>query len=85
MSGIATIEIDGKKYEFPVTVGTENEVAIDINTLRSANPKESLPWILATKHRFLWKCHHFLDGEKGILRYRGYAIEELAEKSRLLR
>ena len=34
MSNKATLEINGKKYEFPVVVGTENEVAIDIKTLR---------------------------------------------------
>ncbi len=35
MSKVATLEIDGKKYEFPVTIGSENEVAIDIKNLRS--------------------------------------------------
>ncbi|HPF11383.1 MAG TPA: citrate synthase [Flavobacteriaceae bacterium] len=84
MSGIATIEIDGKKYEFPVTVGTENEVAIDINTLRSATQGVTT---LDPGYKNTGSCESaitFLDGEKGILRYRGYAIEELAEKADFL-
>ncbi|WP_111708120.1 citrate synthase [Lutibacter citreus] len=84
MSKTAILEIDGKKYEFPVLLGTENEVAIDISTLRSVTGGVTTidPGFKNTS-----SCKSavtFLDGEKGILRYRGYAIEELAEKSDFL-
>ncbi len=84
MSEKATIEIDGKKHEFPLIKGTENEVAIDIKTLRSATNG-----IVTIDPGFknTGSCESaitFLDGEKGILRYRGYSIEELAEKADFL-
>jgi len=84
MSGIATLEIDGKKYEFPLTVGSENEVAIDINNLRSVTKG-----VITIDPGFknTGSCESaitYLDGENGILRYRGYAIEELAEKADFL-
>ncbi|WP_066221128.1 citrate synthase [Formosa haliotis] len=80
MSNTATIEIDGKKYEFPLVTGTENEVAIDISTLRTATEG-----VITIDPGFknTGSCESaitFLDGEKGILRYRGYSIEEIAEK-----
>ncbi len=83
MSKIATLEIDGKKYEFPVVVGTENEVAIDIKSLRG----ESGIITLDPGFKNTGSCESaitFLDGEKGILRYRGYSIEDLAEKADFL-
>ncbi len=83
MSKVATIEIDGKKYEFPVTIGTENEVAIDIKSLRG----ETGAITLDPGFKNTGSCESaitFLDGEKGILRYRGYSIEELAEKADFL-
>lgn len=83
MSKVAKLEIDGKHYEFPVTVGTENEVAIDITNLR----KESGVITLDPGFKNTGSCESaitFLDGEKGILRYRGYGIEELAEKADFL-
>ena len=83
MSKVATIEIDGKKYEFPVTIGTENEVAIDIKKLRG----ETGAITLDPGFKNTGSCESaitFLDGEKGILRYRGYSIEELAEKADFL-
>ncbi len=83
MTNIATLEYNGKKYEFPVIEGTENELAIDIQRLRSASGMITLdPGFKNTG-----SCESaitFLDGEKGILRYRGYAIEELAEKADFL-
>ena len=83
MSKVATLEIDGKKYEFPVTIGSENEVAIDIKSLRGKTGVITLdPGFKNTG-----SCESaitFLDGEKGILRYRGYAIEDLAEKADFL-
>jgi citrate synthase len=84
MSDKATIEIKGKKYEFPLIEGTENEVAIDIKNLRSTT--EGVITI-DPGYKNTGSCESaitFLDGEKGILRYRGYSIEELAEKADFL-
>ncbi len=84
MSDKATIEINGKKYDFPVVVGTENEVAIDISSLRSTTDSVIT---LDQGYKNTGSCESkitFLDGEKGILRYRGYSIEELAEKADFL-
>ncbi|MCM4160414.1 citrate synthase [Antarcticibacterium flavum] len=83
MSKVATLEIEGKKYEFPVTIGTENEVAIDIKNLRG----ETGAITLDPGYKNTGSCESaitFLDGEKGILRYRGYSIEDLAEKADFL-
>ena len=83
MSEIAKIELDGKVYEFPVVVGTENEKAIDISKLRDTTGYITLDTGYkntgATKSSIT-----FLDGEEGILHYRGYSIEELAEKATFL-
>lgn len=84
MTKMATLEIDGKKYEFPVVEGTENELGIDIKTLRSVTNGVVT---LDPGYKNTGACESaitFLDGEKGILRYRGYAIEELAEKAHFL-
>ncbi len=80
MSEIAKIELEGKTYEFPVITGTENEKAIDISKLRDTTGYVTLDTGYkntgATKSAIT-----FLDGEKGILHYRGYPIEQLAEKA----
>lgn len=84
MTKIATLEIDGKKYEFPVVEGTENELGIDIKNLRSVTGGVVT---LDPGYKNTGACESaitFLDGEKGVLRYRGYAIEELAEKAHFL-
>jgi len=84
MSKTATLEINGKKHEFPLITGTENEVAMDINNLRSATGGLIT---IDPGYKNTGSCESaitFLDGEKGILRYRGYAIEELAEKADFL-
>ena len=76
-------QMDGKKYEFPVTVGTENEIAIDIKNLRG----ETGVITLDPGYKNTGSCESaitFLDGENGILRYRGYSIEELADKAEFL-
>ena len=83
MSEKATLQVNGEKYEFPVVEGTENEFAIDIKTLRSSSGIITLD----PGYKNTGSCESavtFLDGEKGILRYRGYAIEELAEKADFL-
>jgi len=84
MSNKATIEINNERYEFPIVVGTENEVAIDISTLRNTTGGVIT---LDSGYKNTGSCESaitFLDGEKGILRYRGYSIEELAEKADFL-
>lgn len=84
MSDKATLEIDGKKFEFPLVKGTENEVAIDVKTLRGVTGGVIT---IDPGYKNTGSCESaitFLDGEKGILRYRGYSIEELAEKADFL-
>ncbi|MCL6295624.1 citrate synthase [Jejuia spongiicola] len=84
MSDKATLEINGNKHEFPLIVGTENEVAIDIKTLRGVTGGVTT---IDAGYKNTGSCESeitFLDGEKGILRYRGYSIEELAEEADFL-
>ena len=80
MSEIAKIELDGTVYELPVVVGSENEKAIDISSLRAKSGYITLDSGFkntgSTKSAIT-----YLDGENGILRYRGYPIEQLAEKA----
>ena len=75
MSDTAKLEISGKTYEFPLLKGSENEIAIDIENLRSATGAITLD----TGFKNTGSCESkitFLDGELGILRHRGYSIEE---------
>lgn len=84
MSKKATLEIDGNRYEFPIIEGTENELGIDIKTLREVTGGVTT---IDPGYKNTGSCESgitFLDGEKGILRYRGYSIEELAEKADFL-
>lgn len=81
MGDKATLELNGKKYEFPITVGTENEVGVDIKSLRADSGGAIT---LDRGFKNTGACESaitFLDGEESILRYRGYAIEDLAEKA----
>ncbi|MFB9077385.1 citrate synthase [Flavobacterium procerum] len=83
MSKIATLEVDGKKIELPVITGSENESAIDINKLRDLTGFITID----PGYKNSGSCKSeitFLDGELGILRYRGYSIEDLAEKASFL-
>ena len=83
MSKTAELIIDGKSYVFPLVVGSENEVAIDISQLMEKTGAVTLD--LGFKNTGSTKSAiTFLDGDKGILRYRGYSIEDLAEKSNFL-
>ncbi|MBJ6118002.1 citrate synthase [Pontibacter sp. BT310] len=80
MSDFAEIILEGKSYKMPIVVGTEDEKAIDINNLRS----ESGYITLDSGYKNTGATESaitFLDGEEGILRYRGYPIEQLAEQS----
>src|SRR5438045_7065902 len=80
MAKTAQLIIDGKTYEFPVIEGSEEEVGIDISELLEKTGAVTLD--LGYKNTGATKSAiTFLDGEKGILKYRGYSIEELAEKS----
>lgn len=78
MSETAKITLEGKEYELPIITGTENEKGIDISKLRDMTGYVTLDSGFkntgATKSAIT-----FLDGEKGILRYRGYPIEQLSE------
>jgi citrate synthase len=83
MSKTAILELDGQRYEFPVIVGSEKEVAIDINKLRDLTGAITMD----PGYKNSGACTSditFLDGEEGILRYRGYAIEDLADKADFL-
>lgn len=83
MSKTAILKFDGKEYEFPVIVGSENEAAIDIEQLRALTGAITLD----PGYKNSGSCKSeitFLDGEEGILRYRGYSIEELAAKANFL-
>ncbi|MTB70611.1 citrate synthase [Arsenicicoccus sp. MKL-02] len=80
MSHTARLELDGKSYDLPVVEGTEHELGIDISKLRS----ETGFITLDDGYGNTGSCRSaitYIDGEQGILRYRGIPIEELAEKS----
>ncbi|MCW5897747.1 MAG: citrate synthase [Flavobacteriales bacterium] len=83
MSEKARIILDGKEYELPVITGSEGEKAIDIGKLRDLSGYITLDYGYkntgATSSAIT-----FLDGEEGILQYRGYPIEQLAEKASFL-
>jgi citrate synthase len=83
MSNKAKLNFENKDYEFQVVIGSEKEKAIDVSSLRSeANLITIDPGFKNTG-----SCRSsitFLDGEKGILRYRGYSIEDLAENASFL-
>ncbi len=83
MSKTAILEIDGKKYELPIIVGSENEIAVDISKLRDISGVITMD--PGYKNSGVCKSDiTFLDGEEGILRYRGYSIEDLADKASFL-
>ncbi|WP_121249105.1 citrate synthase [Mucilaginibacter phyllosphaerae] len=80
MSETAQLKIGDKTYELPVIEGTEGEKAIDISKLRDQTGYVTLD--IGYKNTGATKSAiTFLDGEVGILKYRGYPIEQLAEKS----
>ena len=76
----ATLDVGGDQLELPVVVGSEGERAVDIGRLRSQSGYVTLdPAYVNTASAE--SAITFIDGEKGILRYRGYPIEELAQYS----
>lgn len=79
----ARLTINNQKVEFPVTVGTENEAGFDIRKLRGSTGTITMDPGFANTG----SCESsitFIDGEKGILRYRGYSIDDLATHSSFL-
>jgi len=80
MTNNATLSYDGKSYEMPVVIGTEAEVAVDISQLRAKSGLITLDSGYGNTGACQSKIT-FIDGEKGILHYRGYPVEELAERS----
>ena len=83
MSEYAELKVDGKEYKLPIIEGTEQEKGFDISKLRA----ESGLITVDTGFKNTGSTQSsitFLDGEKGILRYRGYPIEQLADKSTFL-
>ena len=84
MSEIAKLKIGDNSYEFPLIQGSENELAIDIKTLRGVTNGVIT---IDPGYKNTGACKSaitFLNGEKGVLRYRGYSIEDLAEKADFL-
>jgi citrate synthase len=80
MAETAQLKIGDKTFELPVIEGTEGEKAIDISKLRDQTGYVTLD--IGYKNTGATKSAiTFLDGEQGILKYRGYPIEQLAEKS----
>ncbi len=83
MSETAKISLQGKEIELPIITGTENEVAIDISDLRAKTG--AITFDIGYKNTGAATSDiTYLDGELGILRHRGYSIEELAEKATFL-
>jgi citrate synthase len=83
MAKTAQLVYDGKTYDLPIIEGTEDEVAIDISDLLEKTGLTTLD--IGYKNTGSTKSAiTFLDGDKGILRYRGYSIEDLAAKSTFL-
>lgn len=76
----AKLILNEKEYEFPVIVGSEQEVAVDLTSLRAKTGAITYD----PGYGNTGACQSeitFIDGDKGILRYRGYPIEEIAEKA----
>ena len=80
MSQTAKLNYDGKELDLPVVIGSENEAGVDISSLRA----DSGLITLDSGYANTGSCQSnicYIDGDNGILRYRGYPIEQLAEQS----
>jgi citrate synthase len=76
----ATLQLNGSTYEFPLIAGSEEEVGIDISKLRAMTGAVTFD----PGYGNTGSCEStitFINGEEGILRYRGYPIEQIAEQS----
>jgi citrate synthase len=80
MTDSATLDYKGTKFQLPIFVGTEDETAVDVEKLRATSGLITLDRGYANTGSCTSKVT-YIDGDKGILRYRGYPIEELAERS----
>ena len=83
MSKTALLQYDGQEYQLPIVRGTENEQALDISKLRAQSNLVTLDRGYKNTGSTT-SAITFLDGENGVLRYRGYDINELASKSTFL-
>jgi citrate synthase len=83
MANTATLILDGKEIQLPVIIGSEGEKALDINRLRSDTGYITYDDGFGNTGSCQSKIT-FIDGETGILRYRGYPIEQLAEHSNFI-
>jgi citrate synthase len=83
MANTATLKLDGKDIQLPVFVGSEGEKAIDIGKLRAETGYITYDDGFGNTGSCLSKIT-YIDGETGILRYRGYPIEQLAEHSNFI-
>src|SRR5215211_50427 len=80
MSDTAKLELEGRTIELPTVIGSEGERAIDVSELRNTTGYITLDPGYPNTGSCL-SAITFIDGERGILRYRGIPIEELAERS----
>ena len=78
-----TIRLGSENFEFPIIEGTEGEKALDTRTLRAKSSCITFDEGYGNTGSCISDIT-FINGEKGILRHRGYAIEELAEHSSFL-
>jgi len=76
----AKLHLKGKEYEFPLVEGSEREVGVDLTSLRSTTGAISVDPAYGNTGSCL-SAITFINGEKGILRYRGYPIEQLARNA----
>jgi citrate synthase len=83
MEDTATLRLGNQNYNFPVVIGSEQEIAIDLRHLREVTGAIALDEGYANTGS-CFSDITFIDGEAGILRHRGYPIEELAERSHFL-
>ncbi len=81
MGSTAKLSLNGQDYDLPVIVGSENEVGIDISDLRNKSGAVTLDSGYANTGACFSKIC-YIDGEQGILRYRGYPVEQLAEHAK---
>jgi len=83
MQDMARLHLNGSVYDLPIVEGTEHERAVDISNLRSQAGVVALD----CGYRNTGSCRSavtFVDGDRGVLRYRGYPVEELAAESRFI-
>jgi citrate synthase len=83
MANTATLKIEGKELQLPVIIGSEGEKAVDIGKLRAETGYITFDDGFGNTGSCLSKIT-YIDGEVGVLRYRGYPIEQLAEKSNFI-